>query len=164
MRYVILMLLLLCSCTAERQLKKAINRYGQKESAVYLLTNYGEYIPKKDTTIYITINDTIMRVLPADTTIGRFDCNEDSFLLENEKLKLQLVRIGQSSQYEINTIIKADTIYKVFTDTIIVETKLGGKVEVSRDKWRNANSLLNKIIVLLIIVVIIYCYFKYIKK
>jgi hypothetical protein len=52
----------------------------------------------------------------------------------------------------------------VFTDTIIVETKLGGNVEVSRDKWRNANSLLNKIIVLLIIVLMIYCYFKYIKK
>lgn len=122
MKYIVsilIVILLLASCSPEKMLKKSINKYGQKESARYFLKHYKEYFQNKDTSYYIVKYDTIYYYNKPDTITATFNCLEDSFQYENEKMKLSIRKL-QDRLYYVFATCKGDTLYIPVTDTVYV--------------------------------------------
>lgn len=120
---IILGLIILTSCSTEKKLQKAINKYGQKESVEYIVKKYPEYFNNylvKDT-VDVIIHDTIItQEIKLDTV---FVFNEDgTYTAENESLKLELTKLNNKLKAKVN----------VKPKEIIIEKKVEVPIQVEK--------------------------------
>jgi hypothetical protein len=180
---ILLFLICLGSCNAtkraEKKFQKAINKFGQKESANYIITKYPEYFKTK--TIHDTTIVKIPVIIPGDTLNVGFNCDslvqslQDGTTValgENKKLKLEVEKLGK--RLKIKSTLKPDTI--VVHDTIPVTVQvpcpdidmLSTKdVELLTEQLKHKKAQVTNlylIIALLIAGFIGFEYFKYNKK
>lgn len=105
MRY-LLFILLLTSCSAEKQFQKAVNKFGQKESAKYIISHYPEYfISQRD-----TIKDTlIIKETKVDTAFDVVNLHDTVTVIKDRIILKQIVKDGKLYQ---NLTSKPDTIIR----------------------------------------------------
>lgn len=180
---ILLSLIYLGSCNAtkraEKKFQKAINKFGQKESANYIIKKYPEYFTTN--TIHDTTVVEIPVIIPGDTLNIGFNCDslvqslQDGTTValgENKKLKLEIEKLGK--RLKIKSTLKPDTL--TIHDTVIVTKQVPCpdmdnlathdssilKEELKHKKSQITNLYL--IIALLIAGFIGFEYFKYNKK
>lgn len=85
----IIILFLFASCNSEKQLQRAINKHGQKESAAYFVAKYPEYF--KERIVHDTIHDTIPVLIPQETHNGEIDtCALNDLFTKNKTLQTEI--------------------------------------------------------------------------
>jgi len=122
---ILLSLVILNACNATKQFKKAVNKYGQKEAANYMVVNYPEYFYKESVKDTIFINKDI--IVPSDSiSTGFTNCDSlfksltdgtTTILEQNDRLKLEVYKLNNKLKFK--SVVKPDTIH--VTDTIKVE-------------------------------------------
>ena len=123
MKKLILLTLLILSCNTQKQLQRAINKNGQKESIQYIVKKYPEYFNNfavKDT-ISALLKDTVfLKEVVMDTT---FVLETDgTYVAENESLKLELSKLNNKLKAKV----------KGKPKEIIVEKEVKVPVEIEK--------------------------------
>jgi hypothetical protein len=111
----LLVAVLLSSCSTQKKLKRSIERHGIKESIGFVVSNYPEYFRAESVTVHdtIEIHDTIIKeAFTIDTVIVT-----DTFRFENERLKIELNRVTGT----FRATVKHDTIFVNKTVPIAVK-------------------------------------------
>lgn len=176
---IMLLIISVSSCNPTKRFQKAINKFGQKESANYIITHYPEYFTSK--TIHDTTIVEIPVIVPSDTLNVGFDCDslvqalQDGTVVvlgENKKLKLEVEKLGK--KLKIKSTLKPDTL--LIHDTIIVTTKTPcpdldklstHDVDLLKEQVKHKKSQITSlylVIALLTAGFIAFEYFKYNKK
>lgn len=146
---IILLSLLIISCSSEKKLHRAIQKHGIKESVGYVVTKYPEYFKQESVTIHDTLikRDTII----IEPKIFDFKSELDSlnmFKFENEKLKLSINKNTGKGKITI----KYDTIFRV--DTLYRDIKCPEIICPDIDKLNSHKSNKNYHYLLIILVII----------
>lgn len=123
MKKLIILTILILSCNTQKQLQRAINKNGQKESIEYIVKKYPEYFNNfavKDT-ISALLKDTVfLKEVVMDTT---FVVETDgTFVAENESLKLELTKLNNKLKAKV----------KGKPKEIIVEKEIKVPVEIEK--------------------------------
>ena len=179
----LLSLIYLGSCNAtkraEKKFQKAINKFGQKESANYIVTKYPEYF--KNQVVHDTTIVKIPVVIPGDTLNVGFNCDsliealQDGTTValgENKKLKLEVEKLGK--RLKIKSTLKPDTI--VVHDTIPISVQIPcpdidmlstKDVEILTEQLKHKKAQVTNLYLIIAILIagfIAFEYFKYNKK
>lgn len=85
----ILLLFLFASCNSEKQLQRAINKHGQKESAAFFVAKYPEYFKQQIKRDTIVIHDTV--ITPEKNYSGISKEDWDKFCQDKDSLIILLV-------------------------------------------------------------------------
>ncbi len=125
--FALLMIFLMSSCSPEKRLLKAVNRYGQKESVALIASKYSQYFHSDSTPVPLIIIDTVPYVLMSDTS---FDYTvliqaDSSTTLENKLLKVKVKRLADD-YFRLKAELKEREIQVPVnvTDTIMVATQM----------------------------------------
>lgn len=115
--YILLSIVALAACNttkrANKQFSKAVNKFGQKEAANFIVANYPEYfktITKKDTVFHV---DTTF-IAEKDGVIVDPIIIHDSIFIKVKDFSATINKNTGKGTYKIpaDTIIQLDTIYK----------------------------------------------------
>lgn len=112
----IVIAILLTSCNTQKQLQKAINKNGQRESVGYIIAKYPEYFQERQ--FHDTIRDTIKVVVEKyvyDTIIQL----DSTSIIENENLKITITRLG-NGKISVRTIVKEKVVQVPYEKVVTV--------------------------------------------
>lgn len=170
--YILLTLVALGACNgskrATRKFSKAVNKFGQKESANYVIANYPEYFKTVAKTDTIFSVDTIY-VAEKDGVVTDPIILHDTIYIKTKDFSANINKTTGKGTYKIpaDTIVKHDTIVKNIvipcpdSDILKLKSTKESELEIKNSKRM---SIIFIIISIVLLALIVYEKYKYINK